>query len=1032
VETANDSCNVETNSASCSLVRVIVAKPQSKQMLQMLVAKLGGLLNRRIYHMPFSRALRLSAAQGNAIHDLYKECMSARGILLVQPEHILSFKLMGIECLVSGQLPLGKSLLRTQQFFDEKARDIVDESDENFSVKFELVYTMGSQRPIELSPGRWLIVQEMMGLLARCAAQVKNLLPDSIEYDDRWQERYPRIRILKDDGGEKLLDLIARHICESGLRGLPIVRLSKDLREAVFRYIRNAQSAIEDIQKVEEGTLWTDSTKDALMLVRGLVGCGVLRFALRAKRWRVNYGIDPNRSPKTNLAVPYRSKDSPSPRSEFSHPDVVLVLTSLTYYYGGLEDDDIFDTFSHLLKSDQADMEYGEWVRTAPCLPEAFRHVGGVNIKDRYQCITEVFPSLRYSTGAIDYFLSHIVFPKEMKEFPQKLSASGWDIGVVKPEPLTGFSGTNDSRHVLPLTVHHLDLPTQQHTNALVLACLLQDENSVQLLPPRTAADSSDAEHLLTIVDSMVRPTRVILDVGAQILELNNLQVAKRWLSMTDTASTEAAVFFNDYEELSVLDRSGKVEPLQTSPFAKQLDVCLVYLDEAHTRGTDLKLPRNYRAAVTLGAHLTKDRLVQACMRMRKLGKGQSVVFCVSEEIQTKILEHTKKAATDGIGVMDVLSWAISETWTDMRRSMPLWATQGHRFEQHNGLLHGTQTTPEQAKDFLEDEAQSIDHRYRPRSQDTTVAAWDMTNDNIAKIMARCQEFGSTNFTSATLQEEQERELSPEIEEERQVQRPPAMQPEKHELHRDLKRLVNTGEFVTGSRAFLPAFEALHSTGAAKFFNLVEFPKDLMVTADYIRTVRRPSGLSQKSFVSDSFQRPIQWVLSVPRLDVPQESQPIRKLVILSPYEANELVVSIQHHANVTLHLYAPRPNMAYTSLDHLQLYTTGRELDPVGIPRTLIVALNLFAGQLYFASYEEYVELCNHLGLATTAAKEGQNVQPDGFILPPAGVWQLTKSPVKFLRDMVTMVRREGESVGKTHLGKMLDGAVLESHDFE
>jgi hypothetical protein len=44
-----------------------------------------------------------------------------------------------------------------------------------------------------------------------------------------------------------------------------------------------------------------------------------------------------------------------------------------------------------------------------------------VNIKDRYQ----VFPSLRYSTGAIDYFLSHIVFPKEMKEFPQKLSASG-------------------------------------------------------------------------------------------------------------------------------------------------------------------------------------------------------------------------------------------------------------------------------------------------------------------------------------------------------------------------------------------------------------------------------------------------------------------------------------------------------------------------------------------------------------------------------------------------------------------------------
>ena len=61
----------------------------------------------------------------------------------------------------------------------------------------------------------------------------------------------------------------------------------------------------------------------------------------------------------------------------------------------------------------------------------------------------------------------------------------------------------------------------------------------------------------------------------------------------------------------------------------KQLDVCIVYLDESHTRGTDLKLPRNYRAVVTLGAQLTKDRLTQACMRLRKLGHGQSVTFIV-------------------------------------------------------------------------------------------------------------------------------------------------------------------------------------------------------------------------------------------------------------------------------------------------------------------------------------------------------------------------------------------------------------------
>lgn len=68
---------------------------------------------------------------------------------------------------------------------------------------------------------------------------------------------------------------------------------------------------------------------------------------------------------------------------------------------------------------------------------------------------------------------------------------------------------------------------------------------------------------------------------------------------------------FDDRNDLSVLSRDGNLESLMVSPFAKQMDQCLVYLDEAHTRGTDLKLPTDYRAAVTLGPDLTKDRLVQ-------------------------------------------------------------------------------------------------------------------------------------------------------------------------------------------------------------------------------------------------------------------------------------------------------------------------------------------------------------------------------------------------------------------------------------
>lgn len=233
--------------------------------------------------------------------------------------------------------------------------------------------------------------------------------------------------------------------------------------------------------------------------------------------------------------------------------------------------------------------------------------------------------TVRYAKRTIDYFLQFLVFPKYMKEFPQKLSTSGWDIGAAKAHPTTGFSGTVDSRTVLPLDVDYLALPEQNATNALVLQNLLRPENDVILLEPASRADADDdsqrqlqttseAESFLGVVVAQREPPiRVILDVGAQILEMTNEQVATRWLKMVcaEDPDIRGAIFFDDNEELMVVDIHGFTENLRTSPYGEQLDVCLVFLDEAHTRGTDLRLPQDYRAAVTLGAALTRDRLAQ-------------------------------------------------------------------------------------------------------------------------------------------------------------------------------------------------------------------------------------------------------------------------------------------------------------------------------------------------------------------------------------------------------------------------------------
>lgn len=599
-----------------NLVRVIVAKPQSKQMADMLKSKLGAAIGRRIYYLPFSRSLKLDRAAADTALEICRECKETGGVLLVQPEHILSFKLMAPECFITNREEVGRSLLRTQDFFDASARDIVDESDENFSVKFELIYTMGSQRPIENSPDRWTYVQQVLEIVRNKApAVLEELDSSSIEINDGPSGAFPRMRILRPDAERLLLQKVVKHICEFGLDGFPLGRQTETVQKDMYAYMIQLDPTSAEVDVVQNGGptgFWSEGTKSVILLLRGLLGGGVLAFVFGQKRYRVNFGLAA-RTPSTKLAVPFRAKDSPTPRSEFSHPDVVIMLTSLCHYYGGLDDEDLFIALGHLMESDQADIEYQAWILESNNLDPAFTQLQGINIEDREQCITRLFPSLKFSKSVVDYFLSRIVFPKEMKEFPDKLSASGWDIGKLKAKPTTGFSGTSDSQIVLPLDVDHLDLEEQKHTNALVLGYLLRPENTVEQMPLLYQSALTDAERILSVNIQLSKSPEVIFDVGAQILELDNEQVAKKWLQMRASVDStkEAVVFVNINDELSVVDRKGRVELLQTSSFASRLGACLIFLDEAHTRGIDLKLPADYRAAVTLGANLTKDLLVQ-------------------------------------------------------------------------------------------------------------------------------------------------------------------------------------------------------------------------------------------------------------------------------------------------------------------------------------------------------------------------------------------------------------------------------------
>lgn len=163
-------------------------------------------------------------------------------------------------------------------------------------------------------------------------------------------------------------------------------------------------------------------------------------------------------------------------------------------------------------------------------------------------------------------------------------------------------------------------------------------------------------------------------------------------------------------------------------------------------------------------------------------------------------------------------------------------------------------------------------------------------------------------------------------------------------------------------------------------------------------------------------------------------------MIIISPYEVQELYPSMKASKYVALHLCSPRSSLGLQSFDHLDLYSIPHHAPDdtaAQIPSNLIRELNLFSGQLYLRSFAEYVELCGFLGITSKPnVSDDIEVAADGFILRRKGRGKPTSkfscSPVKFLQFLLSRIGRIGEEIDKTDMGKILDGMILHPSDFD
>ena len=206
---------------------------------------------------------------------------------------------------------------------------------------------------------------------------------------------------------------------------------------------------------------------------------------------------------------------------------------------------------------------------------------------------------------------------------------------------------------------------------------------------------------------------------------------------------------------------------------------------------------------------------------MRQLGKGQSVMFFAPGEIDRRIrsLIPGGSKSENGISVIDILRWAMYETCEDIDHHLPHWAQQGvdhHRRFSAYEQYRSTKDITVLKSAWLQRESRTLEEMYDPASRAQAAELYQEVND-IPSLRERLKRLGVTQLTDVRMAEEQEREGSYEVERERQVERPPKVEPAKHETHKDILTFVHTGKLPQNSTYIIPL---LAPTGIDKALHL--------------------------------------------------------------------------------------------------------------------------------------------------------------------------------------------------------------------
>jgi hypothetical protein len=250
-------------------------------------------------------------------------------------------------------------------------------------------------------------------------------------------------------------------------------------------------------------------------------------------------------------------------------------------------------------------------------------------------------------------------------------------------------------------------------------------------------------------------------------------------------------------------------------------------------------------------------------MRLRQLATTQSIVFFAPPEVHQSILDVCKKNYRQHVDSSDVVRWLLEQTCRGNEQLQMLYIGQGSDFclrtnavwehsnflvdKKHRSALLGVIESPERLT-LEELYGVGTESQRKDPQRVSHPGLRDIVND-LTRQRKEGESHSSSLCHSAMEEVEQEREVEFQVEETREVQKPPHRKAlEFPGLHPEISRFVNTG-IISGEQAYECAFSFLSRTSLARKHNLRVRGARLLLSTEFLRTVESRSTNPDDEFL---------------------------------------------------------------------------------------------------------------------------------------------------------------------------------------